>query len=108
MSKTKFKVRDIHERSINKLSFQIETKRCKCKNVLIVDDDAFFLIALERQLKKIDPKINVIKAIDGKYAIDIFKEKIKSNNCKFCDFFKFILMDLNMAMINGIKATEEI
>ena len=93
--------------SHNSLSFDIETKQCKCKNVLIVDDDTFSLTALEIQLKKIDREVNIIKVTDGKYAIDIFKEKIKSNNCKFCDFFKFILMDFNMSNINGAKTSEE-
>ena len=94
--------------SIQSLSFEMQTRCCKCKNVLIVDDDCFSLKILERFLKKMDVEVNVIKAIDGKYAINMFTEKIKSNDCKSCDFFKFILMDFNMAKINGPKASEEI
>ena len=48
----------------------------------------------------------ITEAQDGKQAIDIFKEKIESNICQFCDFFKLIIMDLNMPITNGDDATK--
>ena len=84
----------------------MQTKWCKCKNVLIVDHDVCSLKVLEKMVKRIDREINIITLTDGKYVIDVFKEKNKFNPCKFCDFFKFILMDINMGFIDAAKATE--
>ena len=86
----------------------MQTKWCKCKNVLIVDHDVCSLKVLEKMVKIIDREINIITLTDGKYVVNVFKEKNKDNHCKFCDYFKFILIDLNMGFIDGAKATEEI
>ena len=75
---------------------------------MIVDDESFNLIVLEKLLVGIDKEIEITQAVDGKYAIDYFKEKIQSNKCQFCEYFKFILMDLNMPITDGGKAAEEI
>ena len=98
----------MNQESIKNFNFEIKTKRCKCKNVLIVDSDGCNLSVLQRQLKNIDLEINTTVAFYGEHAIEIFKEKIKSNDCKFCDFFNFILMELKLPDTNGAKLTEEI
>ena len=96
------------EENFKKLSFEIETKDCKCKNILIVDDEPFNQMVFENVLKQIDTEIIITMANDGKGAIDIFSDKIESNTCQFCDFFKFIIMDLNMPGIDGANAAKKI
>ena len=91
-----------------KLSFQIETKDCNCRNILIVDDEPYNQVVFQKMLTKIDKEMIITKANDGKDAIDIFQKKIRINTCQFCDFFKFIIMDLNMPDIDGANAAKKI
>ena len=65
-------------------------------------------MVFENLLGQIDKEIIVTRAHDGKGAIDIFSDKIESNTCQFCDFFKFIIMDLNMPDIDGANAAKKI
>ena len=67
------------------------------KTILIAEDiDANFLF-LEKILQ--DTKVKIVRAINGKEAIDIYKENQNIN---------LILMDIRMPEIDGFDATKEI
>ena len=47
-------------------------------------------------------------AYDGTEAVEIFEKKLEENQCENCVYFKYILMDLNMPMMDGAIATKTI
>lgn len=69
----------------------------KDKTVLIVDDEEFNLILLTELL--LESKINVICVNNGEKAISEFKKN---------QIIDLILMDLQMPIIDGYKASSEI
>lgn len=77
---------------------------CNCNEVLIVDDDAFNLLALEKNLKTL--QIKSIKAYNGQQAIDILKNKQRCND--FCPLFSLIILDYHMPIKNGLETAIEI
>jgi PAS domain S-box-containing protein len=68
------------------------------KTVLIAEDNPTNFILLERMLRP--TKINIIRVVNGREAIDVFTEKQK--------LIDAILMDIKMPVLDGYKATEEI
>jgi CheY-like chemotaxis protein len=47
------------------------------------------------------------RAYDGLEAFEILKSQLDGHNCKHCCFFKAVLMDLNMPIMDGAKTTEK-
>jgi DNA-binding NarL/FixJ family response regulator len=65
-------------------------------SVLIVDNHPLYRLGVKSSIKAIDPAMTVIEAADGQEAISISQnEKVD-----------IIFMDINMPILNGIKATE--
>lgn len=85
-------------------NFILKINECVCKNILIVDDDAFNLLSLEMILKIYG--YNCAKATNGSDAI----YKVKNNKCdeENCHGFKLILMDYQMPIMDGVQSTKEI
>jgi CheY-like chemotaxis protein len=75
---------------------------------MLVDDEVFNLKAMSHILTKIDPEMRLFWAEDGKIAVELYKEKNRSNSCKNCDFFLMIVMDINMITMDGHEATRQI
>ena len=89
----------------NDENFRHFEENCLCEEVLIVDDDAFNLNALELILKKFKKKC--VKAYNGDEAINIIKDKYKNGLCcERCKGFKIIFMDYHMPIKNGVDATK--
>jgi len=75
---------------------------CQCEDVLIVDDDGFNLAAAASLLQTFG--VSSQRAFNGQIAIQMIESKQKCHeNCKL---FKFILMDINMPVMNGYEATK--
>lgn len=64
----------------------------KKKTVLIVDDDQFALLLIERLL--VDAKYKVLKSADGKEALEIAQKEVPD----------IIIMDIMMPGLDGIAA----
>jgi CheY-like chemotaxis protein len=67
----------------------------KTLNVLVIEDDLIEVMKLNRTVKSLDYKHNIIEAKDGEEAIN----KLKENDYRP----DVILLDLNMPKMNGIE-----
>ena len=77
---------------------------CKCKDILLIDDDMFNLISLKSLLTKMSPgKIDL--AFNGKLGIEKVEMKLRNKCCNTCSGFKIIIMDINMPEMDGFEAT---
>ena len=74
------------------------------KDVLIVDDDSFNLMALEAILTKF--KLNSVRAFNGQQAIDKIQERHKRTQRN--QVFSLIFLDYHMPIKNGLETTKEI
>ena len=82
------------------------SKGCKCEaTCLIVDDNLFNLIPLEVMLDQV-AQIKVLKAANGHEAVELFKRDRYKTCCK--NYLGLVLMDLNMPVMDGYKATAAI
>jgi len=93
-------------KSIGKKStfkYTIKSSKCKCANcILIVDDDSFNVMAAEKLFTAVG--FESISAYHGKQAIEIIEARVKCSDQ--CQFFKFILMDCNMPVMDGYETTK--
>jgi CheY-like chemotaxis protein len=67
--------------------------------VLIVEDEEVNLLYLDTLLRKIDNKLQIIKASTGQEAVDI---------CKLNHKIDLVFMDIQLPVLNGIDATKQI
>jgi len=75
--------------------------RCDCPKALLVDDNAYNLLALTHQLRSLD--IDSISAVDGELAIqEVLKNQGHNNQCKN---FSIIFMDVEMPRLDGFETT---
>ena len=84
-------------------------KDCQCPKVLAVDDNAFNLFVLQEKFKKIGHQIDV--ASSGDEAIEKIRallQDAKGKFCEKCQFYRVILMDIDMPGKNGYETTEEL
>ena len=95
-----------HENPMNALSHS--EKHCDCEpKILIAEDNVFNMMAVVSIIMD-KYKIKPIEAINGKIAIDMFKEAM-NKPCKCPNrAYKLIFMDINMPIKDGYQATEEI
>lgn len=94
------------ELSINFLDFSCtQSEDCQsCKQILLVDDDAFNLLSLELILKSFNQKC--VKALNGKEAIKLVSSHISAGTK--CKGFPLIFMDYQMPEMDGVETTKEI
>lgn len=81
-------------------------KNCKCKKILIVDDDHQNIKATSYVLDSF--KLQVFSAINGLEGLNMVKTLLNSKCSENCKILRFIIMDCNMPIMNGIDATKEI
>jgi len=78
--------------------------RCQCPKVLLVDDNAYNLLALTHQLRSLD--LDSVSATDGEVAIQ--KVLNHQNHHPKCKNFSIIFMDVEMPRLNGFEATRQL
>lgn len=79
---------------------------CDCLEVLIVDDDSFNVMALDTILKTLNYSSE--HAFNGKEALEKAQRRYRNPCSSCCKFFKLILMDLTMPVMDGFQATQEL
>ena len=67
-------------------------------NILVVEDTILNMVLVKAMLSSILPKSKIVEAVNGKEAINKFKEENIS----------IIFMDIQMPILDGISATREI
>lgn len=102
--KNKQDIRNITTKSTMQNScpnFLSEELKCDCAKLLIVDDNECNLFVLQNYLKS----FNVVadEALNGQQAVDKIVSKAAA---KCCSRYKLVLMDINMPIMDGIKATK--
>ncbi len=83
---------------------QIQSPRCNCPQILMVDDEAMNLMIFKGYLQ--DLKLTADMAFNGQEAINCVLKRRKS--CDICQGYRLIFTDINMPLMNGIEATQEI
>lgn len=75
---------------------------CKCEEILVVDDDAFNILAAQKLMES--QGIKSLAAYHGKQAIELIEKKQRCGDT--CRIFKMILMDCNMPVMDGYECTK--
>ena len=78
-----------------------KSKPKQCFKALIVDDDPINVMILEKYMEYY--KIDYISAANGMEAVKIIENEVIADKKEFT----FILMDCNMPIMNGFKASEK-
>lgn len=86
--------KDARDKSLNSTN--------KPKSILVVDDNPFNLLIVQRLIQ--DSGVEVKTALNGKEAIEKAKEEAALNDRGF----RFILMDLQMPVMDGFEATRSL
>ena len=80
--------------------------QCNCADILVVDDEEFNVMASRKMLQKLGFESDA--AYNGEECINLINEKIKLNcKCKY-SFYKLILLDIVMPVMDGIKTAKTI
>lgn len=81
-------------------------KKCMCPPVLVVDDDAFNLMALEQHLLKLGLRCDW--AFNGQEAIQKVLHRQKNGCSKDCEQYKLMLLDCNMPVMDGFETARRL
>ena len=81
-------------------------EKCKCPKVLLVDDDAFNLTALELHLLKLG--IPCDSAFNGLIALNKIFERQQKRCCVNCRQYSVIFLDCNMPVMDGIETAKRL
>ncbi len=77
---------------------------CQCSRILIVDDNEYNLFVLQNYMASVN--IVADEALNGKEAIEAVEHKAAFDKC--CKGYRLIIMDLNMPIMDGITATQDL
>ena len=75
--------------------------KCKCKPILVADDNEFNLFTLQQVL--LSYGLEADGAFNGKVAADMVKTQLET-----CCPYKIIFMDQNMPVMDGLQSTRAI
>lgn len=85
---------------------RVEERKCACNPILVVDDEPINIFALNLLLKKF--KMYADFATNGLDCVRMVKERLNKKCSCEKENYTLILMDLNMPIMDGFKATEAI
>jgi signal transduction histidine kinase len=74
---------------------------CTCPKILIADDDAFNLLALENVLSSFGQK--VVTAYNGKGVLDIVESRFEAPCGPECGPYQIVFLDCNMPIMDGYE-----
>lgn len=84
----------------------LSKKKCDCKNVIIVDDEFFNITSLSLIIKRMGLECDY--ATNGKQGYQKVIDRY-IDRCQNCmEGYKLVFMDIEMPIMNGIKAAESI
>ena len=83
-----------------------QEQQCNCPKVLIVDDDAFNLTALELHLLKL--RILCDSAFNGLIALNKIFERQRNRCCVDCEQYSVVFLDYNMPVMDGIETAKRL
>jgi signal transduction histidine kinase len=92
--------------SVEQISPPYVSFPCICPKILIVDDDPFNILSLQKMLASLGHECNT--AYHGKEAIQKFNQRRLQSCGKKCVTYQLILMDCNMPIMNGFDASKAI
>lgn len=75
------------------------------KQILLIEDDEFDVISVQRSIKKLDMDIELQTAYNGVEALSLLR---KTNNEGLRYLPDIIILDLNMPKMNGVEFLREI
>mgnify|MGYP000848322698 FL=1 len=79
---------------------------CACPKILIVDDDAFNLTALELHLLKLG--LSCDSAFNGLIALKKIFERQQNRCCDSCQQYSIIFLDCSMPVMDGIETAQRL
>ena len=83
-----------------------DQSQCQCPKVLVVDDDAFNLTALELHLLRLG--IPCDSAFNGLIALNKILDRQKNRCCSSCRQFSVVFLDYNMPVMDGIETARRL
>ena len=92
------------ENNFSQLALQVS--QCLCPEILVVDDDSFNIMAIESILQSIN--LNNHRAFNGKEGIQKALHRAQNPCSKECCYYKMILMDCTMPVMNGFEAARKL
>ena len=84
----------------------LQSGKCLCPQILVVDDDSFNIMAIESILQSIN--LNNHRAFNGKEGIQKALHRAQNPCSKECCYYKMILMDCTMPVMNGFEAARKL
>jgi len=83
-----------------------ESVNCKCPKILIIDDDAFNMLAYKSVFRTLGADCDC--AYNGKAGIEKLLQRVYNPCCQGCKPFSLIFMDQEMPEMNGVETVAEI
>ena len=80
--------------------------KCSCPPILIVDDDAFNLTALEQILHKL--RFTCDLAFHGAEALEKIQQRQVNRCSSSCQQYKVVFLDCNMPVMNGFETCKNL
>lgn len=80
-----------------------QEKSCDCPKILVADDDVFNLFTMQNMMKTFG--LTIAQAHNGQEAVKIALKRAINKCSPDCQFFKLVLMDLSMPVMDGFEAT---
>lgn len=108
LTKKNNEVFEINQEKLILIKEAVCEKLCHCPDILIVDDNAFNLYSLRKQLESIQFIID--SANSGEEAVELVQEFSMNYKKKFkcCNNYKIIFMDIEMPGKDGYETSMEI
>ena len=82
---------------------QPQEEGCRCKRILVADDEVFNTVAVEMICKPFGFSVDC--AFNGQQAIELIQKRASETCCDDCKPYSMIIMDCNMPIMDGYETT---